>query len=107
MAASFAFEVGTVRMGSLTFEAIMADSKEALSDQSDKEIIDEALILNFFSIDGIAHIQKEVISTLYRILGDHLTNGRHSDDDVALAQIRETMTELARRYPQYTVPDRG
>jgi hypothetical protein len=51
MAAWFAFEGGgDVRMQSPTFELIMADTKASLADPNDKEIIDEALILNYFTV---------------------------------------------------------
>jgi hypothetical protein len=100
MSAMFAFEVGDVSMKSLTFESVMKDVSEALSDPEDKEVLSDALVLNCLWVDEISPGRKRYILTvLCRVLDMHLESGEHADNEVALLQIDEVRKELRRRYP--------
>ncbi|SDI95805.1 hypothetical protein [Nonomuraea jiangxiensis] len=100
MSAMFAFEVGDISMRSMTFEYVINDLLERSSDPIDQQVCQVALDLNCLWVDQINAGRKcALLGNLHDVLVEQLRSGVHSDNWVALFEIRRALDELAKRYP--------
>jgi len=102
MSAMFAFEVGEAFMKSPTFEVVMTDMLERVTDPVERLVIEDSLDVNCLWVDKIPGERKRgMIALLHSVLTENLRSGRHADNPVAQYEINAVIDELSRRYPEY------
>lgn len=98
MSAMFAFNEGEVLVRSATFEYMMVDLLEHLTEEEDRAAITDAMSLNCLWIDQLRSSQRSrILLSISDLINLYLA--QQDLDDTATTELRTLLDELVARYP--------